>query len=137
VGHGIPGPYDLTRGDLLSLDVGGTLDGWVADAACTLAVGPASEPAPHLAPLGGAGESALTSITTGAMPSEHGVVGYRMIAGELPFRANSSASILSWPSQKISASTLKRSPTIVFAAKRPPSIAGSTASIAMRLAASF
>ena len=38
--HGIPGPYALERGDLLSLDVGVTLDGWVADAARTLAVGP-------------------------------------------------------------------------------------------------
>jgi methionyl aminopeptidase len=38
--HGIPGPYALERGDLISLDVGVTLDGWVADAARTLAVGP-------------------------------------------------------------------------------------------------
>ena len=34
--HGIPGPYALERGDLISLDVGVTLDGWVADAARTL-----------------------------------------------------------------------------------------------------
>ena len=40
--HGIPGPYALERGDLISLDVGVTLDGWVADAARTLAVGPAN-----------------------------------------------------------------------------------------------
>jgi len=39
--HGIPGPYALERGDLISLDVGVTLDGWVADAARTLSVGPA------------------------------------------------------------------------------------------------
>lgn len=38
--HGIPGPYALERGDLLSIDVGVTLDGWVADAARTLSVGP-------------------------------------------------------------------------------------------------
>jgi methionyl aminopeptidase len=38
--HGIPGPYALERGDLISLDVGVTLDGWVADAARTLPVGP-------------------------------------------------------------------------------------------------
>jgi methionyl aminopeptidase len=37
--HGIPGPYALERGDLLSLDVGVTLDGWVADAARTFPVG--------------------------------------------------------------------------------------------------
>jgi methionyl aminopeptidase len=38
--HGIPGPYALERGDLISLDVGVTLDGWVADAARTFPVGP-------------------------------------------------------------------------------------------------
>jgi methionyl aminopeptidase len=37
--HGIPGPYSLSRGDILSLDVGVILDGWVADAAITLPVG--------------------------------------------------------------------------------------------------
>jgi len=35
--HGIPGPYKLARGDVLSIDVGVILDGWVADAAITLA----------------------------------------------------------------------------------------------------
>ena len=37
--HGIPGPYRLNDGDVLSVDVGVTLDGWVADAARTFAVG--------------------------------------------------------------------------------------------------
>jgi methionyl aminopeptidase len=37
--HGIPGPYELKRGDLLSIDVGVIKDGWVADAAVTLPVG--------------------------------------------------------------------------------------------------
>jgi len=36
--HGIPGPYQLKRGDIISIDVGVTLDGWVADAARTFAV---------------------------------------------------------------------------------------------------
>jgi methionyl aminopeptidase len=40
--HGIPGPYKLSRGDILSVDVGVVLDGWVADAACTYPVGPVS-----------------------------------------------------------------------------------------------
>ena len=40
--HGIPGPYKLKRGDILSLDVGVVLDGWVADAAVTVPVGPVS-----------------------------------------------------------------------------------------------
>jgi len=38
--HGIPGPYKLTRGDILSVDIGVVRDGWVADAARTFAVGP-------------------------------------------------------------------------------------------------
>ena len=38
--HGIPGPYALSRGDILSVDIGVVLDGWVADAARTFPVGP-------------------------------------------------------------------------------------------------
>ncbi|HTX30238.1 MAG TPA: type I methionyl aminopeptidase [Solirubrobacteraceae bacterium] len=38
--HGIPGPYRLARGDILSVDIGVTRDGWVADAARTFPVGP-------------------------------------------------------------------------------------------------
>jgi methionyl aminopeptidase len=37
--HGIPGPYRLKDGDIISIDAGVTLDGWVADAARTFAVG--------------------------------------------------------------------------------------------------
>ena len=37
--HGIPGPYTLRDGDLISVDVGVTLDGFVADSAFTFAVG--------------------------------------------------------------------------------------------------
>jgi methionyl aminopeptidase len=40
--HGIPGSYALARGDILSVDVGVVLDGWVADAARTFPVGPVS-----------------------------------------------------------------------------------------------
>lgn len=38
--HGIPGPYRLGRGDILSVDIGVVLDGWVADAARTFPIGP-------------------------------------------------------------------------------------------------
>src|SRR6185295_19546510 len=38
--HGIPGSYRIDDGDLLSVDVGVTLDGYVADAAMTLPIGP-------------------------------------------------------------------------------------------------
>jgi methionyl aminopeptidase len=37
--HGIPGPYRLKEGDVVSIDVGVTLEGWVADAARTFPVG--------------------------------------------------------------------------------------------------
>src|SRR5271167_2822593 len=37
--HGIPGRYRLEEGDIVSIDVGVTLDGWVADAARTFPVG--------------------------------------------------------------------------------------------------
>ncbi len=37
--HGIPGPYELKRGDILSVDAGVVKDGWVADAAITVPVG--------------------------------------------------------------------------------------------------
>jgi methionyl aminopeptidase len=37
--HGIPGPLELKRGDILSIDVGVVKDGWVADAAMTVPVG--------------------------------------------------------------------------------------------------
>jgi methionyl aminopeptidase len=40
--HGIPGPYKLGRGDILSIDIGVIRDGWVADAARTFPVGPIS-----------------------------------------------------------------------------------------------
>jgi methionyl aminopeptidase len=38
--HGIPGSYAVGRGDILSVDIGVVLDGWVADAARTFPVGP-------------------------------------------------------------------------------------------------
>jgi methionyl aminopeptidase len=41
--HGIPGPYRLKAGDIISIDVGVTLDGWVADAARTIPVGEIGE----------------------------------------------------------------------------------------------
>jgi methionyl aminopeptidase len=43
--HGIPGPYRLKDGDLLSVDVGVTLEGFVADSAITLPIGRVSDTA--------------------------------------------------------------------------------------------
>ena len=46
--HGIPGPAELRRGDVLAIDVGVVLDGWVADAAVTVPVGTVTEEARSL-----------------------------------------------------------------------------------------
>jgi methionyl aminopeptidase len=46
--HGIPGPYKLDRGDILSIDIGVVYDGWVADAARTFPVGAVSPVASKL-----------------------------------------------------------------------------------------
>jgi len=46
--HGIPGPYELREGDILSVDVGVTLGGYVADSAWTFPVGEISEEAERL-----------------------------------------------------------------------------------------
>jgi methionyl aminopeptidase len=54
--HGIPGPYRLKGGDIVSIDVGVTLDGWVADGARTFAVDGVSKQATNLL---GATEEAL------------------------------------------------------------------------------
>ncbi len=46
--HGIPGDYTLERGDVLCIDIGVVLDGWVSDAAVTLPIGPVSPIAANL-----------------------------------------------------------------------------------------
>ena len=46
--HGIPGPYALREGDILAVDVGVTLDGFVGDSAYTFAVGEVSPEAERL-----------------------------------------------------------------------------------------
>ena len=63
--HGIPGPYRLSRGDILSIDVGVVLDGWVADAARTFPVGPISPIARRLLR---ATEGALMAATEQCRP---------------------------------------------------------------------
>jgi methionyl aminopeptidase len=46
--HGIPGERRIREGDLVSLDVGAVVEGWYADAATTLIVGPVSQVARRL-----------------------------------------------------------------------------------------
>jgi methionyl aminopeptidase len=41
--HGFPSQYELKQGDIFSIDVGATLDGFVGDTATTVAVGEVSE----------------------------------------------------------------------------------------------
>ncbi len=46
--HGIPGPYRLGSGDVISIDIGVTKNGWVADGAVTFPVGPVTPVAAKL-----------------------------------------------------------------------------------------
>jgi methionyl aminopeptidase len=66
--HGIPGDYELRRGDVLSLDVGVTKDGWVADAAITVPIGEATPDAKRLLETT---EAALHAGADQAGPGNH------------------------------------------------------------------
>ena len=66
--HGIPGPYVLRDGDILSVDVGVTLDGFVGDSAFTFAVGEISDEAQRLLD---AGQAALAAGIEQARPGNH------------------------------------------------------------------
>lgn len=46
--HAIPGPYRLRDGDIISIDVGLTLNGWVADTARTFTIGSVTAQAARL-----------------------------------------------------------------------------------------
>jgi methionyl aminopeptidase len=46
--HGIPDSYECKRGDVLSIDIGVTYEGWVADAAVTVPIGAISTEAKNL-----------------------------------------------------------------------------------------
>jgi methionyl aminopeptidase len=63
--HGIPGPYRLEAADLLSVDAGATLDGWVGDAAISFTIG---TPKPGDATLIEATEAALAAGIAAARP---------------------------------------------------------------------
>jgi methionyl aminopeptidase len=66
--HGIPGPYRLEEGDLISLDVGVTLDGFVADSAYTFPVGDVDSEAQRLLE---AGQAALAAGIAEARSGNH------------------------------------------------------------------
>ena len=63
--HGIPGPYEVADGDLITIDVGVTLDGYIADSAFTFPVGEVSEEAQRLLD---AGRDALAAGIAQARP---------------------------------------------------------------------
>jgi methionyl aminopeptidase len=66
--HGIPGEYRVEDGDLISVDVGITLDGLVADSAFTFAVGEITPEARRLLEIG---REALTAGIAAARPGNH------------------------------------------------------------------
>ena len=66
--HGIPGSYSVSDGDILSVDVGVTLDGYVGDSAWTFAIGEISETAARLL---GACERALAAGIAQAVVGNH------------------------------------------------------------------
>ena len=66
--HGIPGQYELAEGDILSVDVGVTLGGYVADSAWTFPVGEISEDTERLLQ---ACEAALYAGIDQARPGNH------------------------------------------------------------------
>jgi methionyl aminopeptidase len=63
--HGIPGPYRLRDGDLLSVDCGAVLDGWTGDAAISFTIG---TPRPADLRLIKTAETALTAGIDAAQP---------------------------------------------------------------------
>jgi methionyl aminopeptidase len=63
--HGIPDAYRLQEGDLLSVDAGATLDGWVGDAAISFTIG---ESLDGDAELIAATEAALMAGIAAALP---------------------------------------------------------------------
>ena len=66
--HGIPGPYELRRGDLISIDVGVTYEGWVADAAITVPIG---KPTPEVERLLTATRESLFAAVEQVRPGNH------------------------------------------------------------------
>ena len=66
--HGIPGGYELDEGDVVSIDVGVTLDGFVADSAYTFPVGAVDPDAHRLLDVC---EAALAAGVEHARPGKH------------------------------------------------------------------
>ena len=65
--HGIPDAYALQKGDVLSIDVGVTKDGWVADGAVTVPIGEISDETTRLL---AATEASLHAGVAAAQPGD-------------------------------------------------------------------
>jgi methionyl aminopeptidase len=63
--HGIPGSHEVADGDLITIDVGVTLDGYIADSAFTFGVGEVGDQAQRLLD---AGRDALAAAIAQARP---------------------------------------------------------------------
>ncbi|HEU4464169.1 MAG TPA: M24 family metallopeptidase, partial [Gemmatimonadota bacterium] len=63
--HGIPGAHEVAEGDVITIDVGVTLDGYIADSAYTFPVGDVSDEAQRLLD---AGRDALAAGIAQARP---------------------------------------------------------------------
>jgi methionyl aminopeptidase len=50
--HGIPGPFEVSEGDLITIDVGVTLDAYIADSAYTFGVGEIDDESQRLLDVG-------------------------------------------------------------------------------------
>ena len=66
--HGIPGPYVLGEGDIIAIDIGVVLDGWVADTARTVAIGEISDESTRLL---GATRASLEAGIAAVRPGGH------------------------------------------------------------------
>ncbi len=66
--HGIPGEYRLVEGDILSIDAGAIVEGWHADAAVTIPIGPVDPEAQRLMDVT---RRSLDEAIARAVPGKH------------------------------------------------------------------
>src|SRR5690606_17094243 len=71
--HGIPGPYRLEEGDIISIDCGAIVEGWHGDAAFTAGVGEISDEAARLIEVTNASlDAAIAAMVPGGRLSDIG-----------------------------------------------------------------
>ena len=107
--HGIPGRYRLARGDILSVDVGVVLDGWVADAARTSRSG-RSRPVAHEA-ADGTEESLFAAVEQCRPGNRLGDVSHAVQTARRGRRASRSSARWSATASAARCTRTRRSPT--------------------------